>query len=265
MQFKLEERMTCRNGEYEGALPGDPRTQIKIAETRSEIEEALELVYHAYLRAGLCKTSPYRMRATPYHLLPTTEIIVAKVNDEIAHTMTLVRDGELGLPMETIYQAQIEKRRLSGLRLAEVSCLADRRKALSEKRGFSLMFRAMCFILQCARHRGVDQVLIAVHPRHAKFYEGYLGFRQCGEKKNYATVCDHPAVALMLDFHALPGRNPRVYHRIFGKVFPATAMRYRPVPEDILADLNATVEATYEQEAAEYAVPSLTDSPSLFI
>jgi len=205
------------------------------------------------------------MRATPYHVLPTTEIVIATVNDEIAHTMTLVRDGEMGLPMETIYQAEVEERRRRGLRLAEVSCLADRRRAFSESREFSLMFRAMSFILQCARHRGIDQVVIAVHPRHAGFYQGYLGFQLCGEKKTYATVCDHPAVALALDFHTLRSLHPRAYRRIFRKSFSSTAMAYRPIPEEVLADLKAIIDAEQEHQAAGYVAPSLSDSSELFV
>ena len=43
------------------------------------------------------------MRVTPYHLLPTTEIFIALHQGEVVLTYTLVLDGRLGVPMESVY------------------------------------------------------------------------------------------------------------------------------------------------------------------
>ena len=113
-----------------GAIPAKTCSEIelKVAATRSERQAAFELVYQSYLRAGLYAENPFGMRFTPYQLLPTTDIIIAKLRGEVVSTLSLVRDGELGLPMEEIYPEEVNARRNKSVGLAEVSCLADRRR-----------------------------------------------------------------------------------------------------------------------------------------
>jgi hypothetical protein len=200
---------------------------FKIAARREEIKAALELVYRTYVRSGLTHLSRHEIRVTPYHTLPTTEVLVAKDRGEVVCTMSLVRDAGLGLPMEAIYKREIGQRRRRGIRLAEVSCLADDREG--EAGSFSVLSRLMALTAQCAVRREVGQLVIAVHPRHAAFYQRFIAFEPIGEEKTYAAVRNKPAVALVLDLKRLSFDHPKAYKRLFGKPFSEEVLRYQPI------------------------------------
>jgi hypothetical protein len=202
---------------------------VKIADRRSERRGALELVYQSYRRAGLCRDCPSGLRWTPYQLLPTTDIIVAKLRGEVISTLSLVRDGELGLPMEEIYANEVDSRRALGFRLAEVSCLADRRR--DAERFFGLFCDMSRLMAQLAKSLGVDELLAAVHPRHAPLYRRYMAFTHMGDRRDYQTVCGSPAVALNSNFARAAAESPESWGRFFGEPLPHAAIQSHPMPE----------------------------------
>jgi hypothetical protein len=187
------------------------------------------------------------MRVTPYHLLPTTEVFIATHQDEVVCTLTLVRDGELGLPMESIYEDEVGFRRASGVSIAEVSCLADRRQ--SPARGLSILVKTMSLMAQYAKRRGVAELLIAVHPRHAPFYQRFMGFEAIGPLKAYGTVLDNPALALAIDLDRAAVIHPRARKRFFGTPFRKEELAYRPISDSFRSYLSRIVDATYVPDA----------------
>ncbi|MHC4402258.1 MAG: N-acyl amino acid synthase FeeM domain-containing protein [Planctomycetota bacterium] len=201
--------------------------EYKIAATREERASAFRLVYRSYLEVGLGEPNPYEMRVTPYHLLPTTEVFLATLAGETVFTLSLVADGKLGLPMESVYGSEVETRRAQGVRLAEASCLADRR---SQFRGFFPVFLRLCRLMaQYARREGIEELLIAVHPKHAKFYRRFIGFRAMGQPKAYPTVRNHPAVALCLNFAQLDRERPHSYDTFFGQPIHEEVLHPQPI------------------------------------
>jgi hypothetical protein len=201
--------------------------EYKIAATREERASAFRLVYKSYLEAGLGEPNPHQMRVTPYHLLPSTEIFIATLQEETVFTMSLVADGELGLPMEFVYGREVAQRRAQGLALAEVSCLADRR---SQFRGFFPVFlRLSRLMVQAARRRGLEELLVAVHPKHARFYQRFMDFRVIGRQKAYPTVRNHPAVALSLNFDRVDRERPHSYDTFFGQPIPREQLDPQPI------------------------------------
>jgi hypothetical protein len=182
-----------------------------------------------------------RMRVTPYHALPSTEVLVATKQGQVISTVSLIRDGELGPPMESVYGPEVAWYRQRGFSLAEVSCLADCRQG--QKRSVPVVMRLMGLMAQCAKRRGVDQLLIAVHPRHVKFYHYFAAFVPIGKERPYHTVCDHPAVAMALDLSWAPIDHPRLYHRFFGTPFPDEVLEYRPLSEELRAELRLVAQA----------------------
>jgi len=187
----------------------------KIASTRDEREKAFQLVYESYVEAGLADPNPYKMRVSPYHLLPTTQTFVANSDSEMIFTASLVLDNATGLPMESIYPGEIARRRQRGKSLAEVSCLADRRPHLRESQS---VFLTLCrLVFQYAHRQQIDQLLIAVHPRHAGFYRRKLRFKTMGNQRDYPSVRNRPAVPLVLDFAATKAEHPKEYDSVFGE------------------------------------------------
>ena len=229
-----------------GFEPHDDQTVFKIASCREELYAAFTLVYKAYVRAGLSEPNPYQMRVTPHQLLPTTEIFVAVDRGQVICTMSLVGDGELGLPMEVIYDLELAWRRSQGIRLGEVSCLAQKREG--SRSSLPVLMRLMSLMAQCARRREIDQLMIAVHPRHVKFYQRFAAFEPIGEEKTYQTVCNKPAVAMALDLVRAPMEHPHLYEKYFGVPFPDESLQQWPMPDELRSELGWVVDASYDTE-----------------
>lgn len=228
---------------------------FRIASRRKELYSALNLVYEAYVYSGLIETNHFEVRVTPFHALPTTEVLVAEHGSDVICTMSLVRDGTLGLPMENIYATEIERRRRQGKHLAEVSCLADDRESCDHS--FSVVSRLMALTAQCAKCRGVDELVIAVHPRHAGFYQRFLAFEPIGEVKAYGAVLDNPAVALVMDLNRLQLEHPQAHKRLFGRAFSEEIVCYRPISATLRTELRFLASQTYNTDHSDEAVKFL--------
>jgi hypothetical protein len=199
----------------------------KIAATRDERVAAFRLVYKSYLRAGLGEPIAHEMRVTPYHLLPTTEVFVAVLRGEVISTVSLVADGELGLPMETVYGREVAVHRDRGLFVGEVSCLADRRGHF--RSFFPVFLKLSRLMVQYARRQGLDELLVAVHPKHARFYRRFMDFELIGEETAYPAVRNRPAVALHLDFDRIDRERPANYDTFFGQPLPDELLEPQPI------------------------------------
>ena len=215
----------------------------KIASSHDERAEAFRLIYKAYLRAGLGEPNEYGMRVTPYHMLPTTEIFVAICRQETIFTVTLISDGELGLPMETVYATEVERLRLQGLRIAEVSCLADRRSEF--RRCFPVFLRLCRFTAQYAWHIGLEQLLVAVHPKHARFYKRFMDFEPIGELRSYPAVRNRPAVAMMLDMMRLHRDRPESYYKLFAPAIDHNHFKPQPITHSQSEYFSPLVDSTF--------------------
>jgi len=219
--------MVLASRDFEVAPETTLDIDYRIAATRQEREAAFHLVYKSYLRARLGGMNRYEMRVTPYHLLPTTEVFIAQYQDDVIFTISLVGDGELGLPMELVYGEEAALRRRLGLRMAEVSCLADRR---TQFRGFFPVFIRLCRVMvQTARMRGYDELVVAVHPKHARFYRRFMAFEVFGQQQAYPTVRNHPAVAMSLNFARIDRELPSSYDTFFGESLPEEMLRPCPI------------------------------------
>lgn len=199
----------------------------KVAENRAEREAAFRLIHQSYVAAGLIDPNPHGMRVTPYHLLDTTAVFVALYQGNCICTLSLVGDGELGVPMASIYGREIQTLRDKGLSLGEVSCLADRRKDLA--RIMPVFVKLAGVMAQYARARGIDNLVIAVHPRHLRFYRRFMAFEEIGDLKAYPSVSNNPAIACTLNFDTVQRDTPRCYDPYFYPVIPARDLAVRPM------------------------------------
>jgi len=202
--------------------------EYRVASTQTEREAAFRLLYKAYRRAELAVPSRHGIRVTPYHLLPTTNVFVARYGCNVISTVTLVEDGRLGLPMEEIYGQEIAELRQRGLYLAEVTSLADRRRDLH--RFLPVFTRLSRLLVQFARNQRVDRLLIAVHPRHMRFYQTYMAFEPIAAERDYPSVQNQPAVAMSLDLKGIESRRPACYSTFFGLAIPDQQLLPHPIP-----------------------------------
>jgi len=154
-------------------------------------------------------------------------VFIAVLREEVISTVSLISDGPLGLPLESIYDDELSRLRKTGLRLGEVSALADRRRQMS--RTLPVFVKRMRLMVQSAHRQGLDRLLVAVHPRHARFYQRFLSFQQLAEERSYPLVCNNPAVALYLDFAQIDRDHPPNYELFFGERLPDEQVLSRPM------------------------------------
>lgn len=190
-----------------------PRSPLKIQLARSEddLHQAFELTYRSYFRSGLVVNNPSGLRFTPYHLLPESEVIIGKLRQTVVSTISFFGDGNLGLPMQSMYAREIDNLRNQGLRLGEVGGLADRR--VSPRRFISTFAGMARLMVQVAASKNIDTLVAAVHPKHANLYKRVFGFKQVGDHTNCPYANGNPAEALYLRFDQL---STKIRDRFFG-------------------------------------------------
>jgi len=178
----------------------DAAIDTGLALTRADLDAASRLVHRCYLRRGYVQPSADGRHVSPYLAMPSTAVFVARAAGVVVATLSLLEDSELQLPCDELYGAELAVLRRAGRRIAEVSALA----VSEDCRGVAL--RAMRSLVQAVGVYGrdlvrADHLCIAVHPRHAAFYEARLQFRRFGGLKPYGAVGGAPAVGLLLDLH----------------------------------------------------------------
>jgi GNAT superfamily N-acetyltransferase len=188
----------------------DPRLLLKVAETREELEACFKILHDAYVAAGFMQAHPSGLRATLYHALPTTTTLCAKWEGRVVGTISMIRDGVFGFPMQQAFD-------LSGVRalpgqIAEISALAvhpDFRQT-----GGAILFPLMKFMYEyCVRYFDTRHLVIAVNPDRIEMYEALLLFKRLAAQTvdAYDFANGAPAVGATLDLRPVKEQLRRVY------------------------------------------------------
>ena len=226
--------------------PFDPPSSLKcrIAKTQFELEGAYAIVHDAYVRKGLMPPHPSGMRVSVFNALPNAATFVGWHSESIVATITLVADSPLGLPMDDIYKRELDSLRNAGRNVAEIGSFATQRP-FPDRIAVFPMLRPLSPL---ARSAGIDDICIAVHPRHVPFYQGLLLFEALGGLKSCGRVRGAPAVALRLDLQSLEERARRAsrqafFSAVFGRAEAHSQVRshgfpHRPlIPFEVWWDL----------------------------
>lgn len=167
----------------------------ELATSVADLHAAYRLVYERYLSEGYQEPTPGKLRFIAHCCLPESYTFVARSGGEIIATLSLIKDRELGLPLETEYSGEIVALREQGRELAEVSCLATR-----EGVDQSVVLQLIRTMYSFARYRaGVTDWVIAVNPKQRRFYTRGLLFESFGGERTYGACEGAPAVALITD------------------------------------------------------------------
>lgn len=177
--------------------PG-PELELKIADTAEELEACFRLLHDAYVASGFMKPDPSGLRVTMYHALPTTTTLCAKVNGRVVGTMSLIREGVFGFPLQQVFDLGAVRAKEG--RIAEISALAvhpDFRKT-----GGRILFPLMKFMYEyCTEYFDTRHLVIAVNPNKIEMYESLLFFQRLQAKvvDSYDFANGAPAVGATLD------------------------------------------------------------------
>lgn len=176
----------------------DSRLELKIAESKEELEACFQILHDAYVGSGFMKPDPSGMRVTMYHALPTTTTLCAKYDGRVVGTISMIREGVFGFPLQSVFE--LEHVRAKGGNIAEISALAvhpDFRKT-----GGAILFPLMKFMHEyCTEYFDTRHLVIAVNPEKIELYEALLFFERLQEKvvDNYDFANGAPAVGATLD------------------------------------------------------------------
>jgi len=177
--------------------------EYRIARRRNELDNVFRLIHTEYLRQGLTQPNRLNLRILPHQLLQTSWIFTALQNENAVATLSLVEDGQIGMPMDGMYGQEISQLRQAGTRLAELTCLAHKPHTLETmwNRGkvSSTLGMLMGLVNSLALKRGVEALVICVHPRHVNFYRRRYGFAELGAERCCSWAKGRPAKALLLD------------------------------------------------------------------
>lgn len=188
----------------------DSRLQLKIADTKDELAACFRLLHDAYVGEGYMKPDPSGMRVTAYHALPTTTTLCAKFNGEVVGTMSLIREGVFGFPLQAVFDLAPVRAKTG--QIAEVSALAVHPKY--RKTGGAILFPLMKFMYEyCTSFFDTRHLVIAVHPTRIDLYEALLFFSHLTENtvNEYDFANGAPAIGATLDLKDAPGLLERAY------------------------------------------------------
>lgn len=223
----------------------------KVADNQHERAGAFRVVYDSYVHSGLMRPNFFELRLMPQHLLATTAVFVAMENERVIATVTLVGDGRLGLPMESVYPGEVNDLRLPSRWIGEVSALAN---TPGDKRvARTAVIRLMQMTARFSVRHGIDDLLIAVHPRHARFYQRAMGFRLLAGKRAYPAVRGFPAVALHLDLSCVETERPECCDLLFGKRIADDHLRFCPISAAERRHFALVLASAASQDAASAA------------
>ena len=184
---------------------------LKIAETQDELEACFGLLHDAYVASGFMRPHPSGLRVTAWHALPTTTTVCAQVGGEVVGTLSMVREGVFGLPLQSAFDLAPVRRRPG--QLAEISALAVRRDY--RRTGGAVLFPLMKFMYEyCTRYFDTRHLLIAVNPDKVELYEALLFFQRLSAQTvdHYDFANGAPAVGAVLDLQGAPAQFRRAYH-----------------------------------------------------
>jgi hypothetical protein len=173
---------------------GSEGLEFSAARNVEEVAGAWSLVYRAYRRLALIDPNPYRVWAPRGAASPRSAVFYGRIGPIIVSTVTAVIDDGSSLPMQSPFEPEIELLRREGCRLVEAVLFADRREQL-ERISASLL-TLVRMVYRFGRWSGATDVVAAVQPGDAPFFERLFTFRALGPARPCPEQLHKPAVPM---------------------------------------------------------------------
>jgi hypothetical protein len=171
-----------------------------VASSCDQVVEAWSLVYRSYLRAGLIRPNPWRLHTVEAAIHPQTLVVMGRITELVVATVSAFVDDGRPLPADQICPDAMARLRSRGRRVMEVSLLADRREHVA--RSLNSLMELMRYAFFYAIYRQVNDVIIGVNGRHARFYERCFGFERLHAPPQRTEEGHDTSVPLRLDIDA---------------------------------------------------------------
>lgn len=126
---------------------------------------------------------------------PNRITLTATDKGDVVGTLSIGIDSEVGLMADEIFKDELDAHRQRGAKLCEFSKFAFD-PSVRSKTALANVFHLA--VIYARDMHGCTDIVIEVNPRHRRFYERMLGFRQEGELKINPRV-DAPAYLLRVN------------------------------------------------------------------
>lgn len=173
--------------------------------TDEERSTVLELIRDVYIQKGYIRSED-NSSIGAYLSLDATRTFYACVEDTIVGTLSVVPDGPSGLPMDSIFKDELDRKRGEGLSMAEVCQFAIDKERVHDKidplqfstLDVSISTGLIGVVLYYGLYKKFDRYVLAVNPKHSVFYKS-IGCVQMGGERSYPSVNNAPAIAYTLN------------------------------------------------------------------
>ncbi len=179
-RLRRRARVLRRRGVFGPTLP--PGLEIRRASSFEDMEAAYRLVHDCFVEQGYIDPHPTGLRVRAHSALPGTALYVAVQNGEVVGTMSVIPDGELGLPMESAFGPEVAALKRRGRRPVEISDLAIAKGA----RNMRVLTELMRCVFAHSIVVGADDMVIAISPKHSAIFESILLFEPLGSRRSYS-------------------------------------------------------------------------------
>ncbi len=163
------------------------RFKIRLANDEGTRSTASYLIEKMYSWRGYASSGP---KAAPNRVT----LVASDIARALA-TITIGFDCEEGLVVDDLYKQEVDSIRGQGAIICEFTKLAVDRDQQS-KELLAMMFHIA--YMYARRMQLCTDLLIEVNPRHVRFYQRMLGFRQLGPERSCPRVGGAPALLLWL-------------------------------------------------------------------
>ena len=189
------------------------KDKVSVTENFEEVVEAQHLLYREYRRKKLCEINSKEQYYNPYTFLQTTRMLVSKRKKQIIGTISIVGDGGIGMPADTLYPNELNSLREQGMNLIEIGSLSvDSRLFKKKAHMFSslpkisttfTLFTGM--INYVKNYTNATHLIIMINPAHKSLYD-YIGFKRFAENKLYPYV-NKAAVPMIMNIDEFLSSN----------------------------------------------------------
>lgn len=225
------------------------RIKIELASSVADLKAALMLVQRNFEREGYAQKVPGALRLTPYHLLPETVVIVAKLGSQVVATISVIPRTSFGIPLDGC--CQLDSFLSDKKKTVEVSALAVDAEVRGQQG--AILFNLMKYMYHCnIEVLRANTEVIGVNPRMLALYEAILLFENIPQSKvvDYDFANGAPVVPMYFNLDTAVDSYSEIYR---GKPAHQNVMSFflKPIPSDFSLPKTEELDALLPQRDPE--------------